>query len=97
MADRIGSLETGKLADFVVRRRDIVEAVPRTNRIQNLIYSSRSKGIDTVVVNGRIIVENGKSTTIDLEHVLLSAQRSSDRLLARMGFSVQNTWPVIHS
>jgi 5-methylthioadenosine/S-adenosylhomocysteine deaminase len=97
MADRIGSLEVGKLADFVVRRRDIVESVPRTNRIQNLIYSSRSKGIDTVVVNGRIIVESGNSTTVDLERVLHTAQASSDRVLARMGFRVQDTWPVIRS
>lgn len=95
MADRIGSLEVGKLADFVVRKRDIVEAVPRTSRIQNLIYSSRSKGIDTVVVNGRVIVENGRSTMVDMEKVMADAQQSSDRLLARMGYTVREPWPVI--
>lgn len=95
LGDRIGSLEVGKLADFVVRRTDIVEAVPRTNRIQNLIYSSRSKGIDTVVVNGRVIVEAGRSTQVDTERVLADMQRSSERVLRRMGFRVEQPWPVL--
>jgi 5-methylthioadenosine/S-adenosylhomocysteine deaminase len=93
LADRIGSLESEKLADFVIRRSDIVEAVPRTNRIQNLIYSTRSKGVDVVVVNGQIIVENGISTMIDTQRVLRETQASSDRLLARMDHKVRPFWP----
>lgn len=95
LADRIGSLEVGKLADFVIRRSDIVEAVPQTNRVQNLIYSSRSKGIDTVVVNGRVIVEAGASTQVDMPRVLADVQRSSSRVLRRMGFRVEQPWPVL--
>ena len=95
MSDRIGSLEVGKLADFVVRRTDIVEAVPRTNRIQNLIYSSRSKGIKTVVVNGKVIVEDGISTQVDMESVLAGAQRSSDSVLNKMGLRIEHQWPIL--
>jgi 5-methylthioadenosine/S-adenosylhomocysteine deaminase len=94
-ADRIGSIEVGKLADFVIRRHDIVEATPITNRIQNIIYSRRSTGIDTVVVNGRVVVENGHSTTVDEEQVRMLAQKSSTKVLDRMGYRPTPSWPVI--
>jgi 5-methylthioadenosine/S-adenosylhomocysteine deaminase len=91
----IGSLEAGKLADLVIRDPTIIESVPRTNRIQNLIYSSRSVGIDTVIVNGTTVVEQGRSTRVNHSRVLLDAQRSSNAVLTRMGYSVKQHWPVI--
>ena len=53
LADRIGSLEPGKRADIVVRANDIAEAFPLTDPVSQLVYSSRSKSVHTVVIDGR--------------------------------------------
>ena len=94
-ADLIGSLDVGKLGDFVIRRRDTVQTTPVTNRLQNLIYSSRSTGIDVVVANGVVVVEDGQSTRVDEEKVRAGAQRSSTRLLESIGYTPRPIWPEI--
>jgi 5-methylthioadenosine/S-adenosylhomocysteine deaminase len=94
--DLLGSLEVGKLADFVIRRTDTVETTPVTNRIQNLIYSSRSTGIDVVVVNGVVVVQDGISTQVDEAEVRRRAQQSSTRILTRIGYQPKTIWPEIH-
>lgn len=91
----LGSLEVGKLADFVVRRTDTLETTPVTNRVQNLIYSSRSTGIDVVVCNGVIVVADGVSTMVDEAEVRRSAQESSSKLLTRIGYQPKTIWPEI--
>ena len=60
MEDRIGSLEVGKRADIVIHTLDRPEMIPATNMVRNLFYASGSKSVHTVIVNGRIVLEEGR-------------------------------------
>ena len=84
VADRVGSLEAGKRADFVIRATDVPEAHPAPALAQSLILATRSKGIATVVVDGRVIVEHGHHADIDEPALFHAAAASARRTLDRV-------------
>ena len=64
LENKIGSLEIGKKADLIIRKNNLPEMFPQTDPIRSVIYSGKSS-IQSVVVDGNFIVDNGKSTLID--------------------------------
>ncbi|MDA1348629.1 MAG: amidohydrolase family protein [Chloroflexi bacterium] len=94
--DRIGSLEVGKRADLVVRREDLPEAQPGLDPIRSMVHSSRSKSIDTVMVDGKVIVENGHSTRVDEEEVYARSREATRRLVEKWDSPpLSPRWPHI--
>jgi len=75
LGDEIGSLEIGKRADFIaidlhVPSMQPVYTFPMRNIVPNLVYSARGSEVVFSVVDGRIIMENGKISGIDeLEYI----------------------------
>jgi 5-methylthioadenosine/S-adenosylhomocysteine deaminase len=94
-ADRIGSLEPLKRADLVIRRDDLPEAQPAVDPVRAIAYSARAKSVDTVVVDGEIIVANGHSTRVDEKAVYERAGAAARGLLKRMGWPVESRWPLV--
>jgi 5-methylthioadenosine/S-adenosylhomocysteine deaminase len=94
-ADRIGSLEAGKLADLVIRRDDLPEAQPGLDPIRGVVYSGRAKSVDTVIVDGKVIVANGHSTRVDEQAVYERARVAARGLLKRMNWSIEPRWPLV--
>lgn len=84
MAEKIGSLEIGKKADIVIRNYGIPEAIPYADPVRTLIYSTRSKNIDTVIVNGEVIIEKGHSARLDEEELFARVREASRDALLRM-------------
>ena len=89
MADRIGSIETGKRADLVIHTLKRPELIPTTNMIRNLFYSSRSKSVDTVVVNGKVVLDRGVFPHLDEAALLAEVNAASRALLSRMGVTIE--------
>jgi cytosine/adenosine deaminase-related metal-dependent hydrolase len=89
MGTRIGSIEVGKRADIVVHTLDRPELIPTTNMIRNLFYSSRSKSIHTVIVDGKVILDAGRFAGIDEPAMLSAVNEASKAMLARMGKTVE--------
>ncbi len=58
-ADRIGQLAPGYRADLVVHTLGRTELLPLTDPVRNLIYSAGSSTVDTVIVDGRVVVRHG--------------------------------------
>ncbi len=85
LEDRLGSLEPGKRADIVIRRNDLPEAVPQHHIERALMLHTLTKNVDTVIVDGRIVVKNGHHTLIDEEVVYQLGQKAADRMLERAG------------
>jgi cytosine/adenosine deaminase-related metal-dependent hydrolase len=88
----IGSIEPGKRADIVIHTLNRPEIIPTTNMIRNLFYSSRSKSVHTVIVNGKVVLEEGVFVGIDEPEMLAHINEASMALLSRMGKTIEPNW-----
>lgn len=95
LADQIGSLEVGKKADVVIHSRRRPEWHPGLDPINSLIYSAQSTGVDTVIVNGKVILESGHFTTVDEEDEYRRIDHAARALYERMGYRIPHRWPVL--
>ncbi|HEY1294961.1 MAG TPA: amidohydrolase family protein [Chloroflexota bacterium] len=83
LASEIGSLEPGKRADLILvdlRRPTMVpvHVEPMRNLVPNLVYAARGDEVSTVVIDGSIVVEDGRVQRIDENEILAEAQRLAD-------------------
>jgi cytosine/adenosine deaminase-related metal-dependent hydrolase len=85
---RIGSLEPGKRADLVIHTLARPELNPPTDLLRNLIYASGSKSVRTVIVDGRVVLEDGAFPGLDEERLMAQVNEASRALLGRMGVTV---------
>jgi cytosine/adenosine deaminase-related metal-dependent hydrolase len=79
---QIGSLEVGKQADVVVIDAAQPHLAPRHDPIALLVYSAQAADVCTVLVNGRILLEERAFRTLDGEALLGQATEQTRRLLA---------------
>jgi 5-methylthioadenosine/S-adenosylhomocysteine deaminase len=89
LEDRIGSIEVGKRADIVIHTLNRPEMVPITDMTRNLICSSGSKSVHTVIVDGKVILEEGSFVDIDEEKLLFQINQAAKLTLDRMGFTIE--------
>jgi 5-methylthioadenosine/S-adenosylhomocysteine deaminase len=83
--ETIGSLETGKKADIVLIDMLSAFAMPVHNPISALVYSLNSGAVDTVLVDGRILMKDKKILVVDERAVLKEARRVCQKLFERAG------------
>lgn len=81
--DRVGSLEAGKRADVVILDLRTVFAAPVHHPVSSLVYAAIGSEVETVVIDGRIVMEDGRILTVPEEEALRNAQRASEELLER--------------
>ncbi|OGA69944.1 MAG: hypothetical protein A3G81_13945 [Betaproteobacteria bacterium RIFCSPLOWO2_12_FULL_65_14] len=93
----IGSLEVGKRADFVIMDADSAAWRPNPfdNPVANLVYSASGASVRTVVIDGRIVLDDGRFTTVDEKALLARADAASHELLDRLGMRVAPAWPAL--
>ena len=72
--DRIGSLEPGKLADVVLLDVGRPGLTPLYRVYSHLVYAARGSDVTTVLVNGRVVVENGQVVTLDEAEIMERAR-----------------------
>lgn len=68
--DITGSIEVGKRADLIILDMDNINFTPRNDIRNHLVYCENGSSVQTVIVNGDIVVDQGKLTTIDEQEVL---------------------------
>lgn len=83
LEDLVGSLEVGKQADLVVVQGTSWGAVPSFDPYSTLVYGLNGSAVRTVVVAGRVLLDEGRLQTVDTEAVLARA-RDYQRALARI-------------
>lgn len=75
LADTIGTVETGKLADLVVVNLDDPLTIPNTNYFETLVYRAKAHDVTHTIVNGEVVYADGHLCRAD-ERELLQRGRS---------------------
>ncbi len=94
IAEEVGSLESGKLADIILVDMKDLGLTPNSNPVSNLVYSGSGHAVDTVIVNGRVLMRNKKLQTLDEETVMQNALEHSQVLLERADIEIRPKWPI---
>jgi cytosine/adenosine deaminase-related metal-dependent hydrolase len=91
---QIGSLEVGKKADLVLHDTDRPEWRPLLNAVNQLVWSADGRGVHSVWVDGKRVVDTYRCTTIDEERLYAEAQSAAEAIIARSGLPSVSAWPV---
>ena len=95
MADDIGSIEVGKKADMVLFDTRRPEWRTLFNPVNNLVYNADGRSVHTVLVDGRVVIENYKPTFVDEWDLIQRLQSIGEKVLAKTGVSFPSRWPVV--
>ena len=79
----IGSLTPGKRADIICVRTDDPNIAPILDPSFALVYSAQPANVDTVIVDGRILIQHGQFLALDSAAVVRDAVASVQALVAR--------------
>ncbi len=78
--DGLGRLEVGAKADIVLVSMKGTAWCPRFNEVSLLVYSGSAGDVDTVICDGKILMEHRELTTLDEEKIKQEAQKCAERL-----------------
>ncbi len=78
-----GVIEIGKRADLILVDLKKPHFFPRFNLISHLVYSANSSDVDTVIVDGRILMEKREVKTLDEERILYETEKRAFLLVER--------------
>ncbi len=95
LGDEIGSLEPGKRADLVIFDLDLPEWRPLLDPVNTLVYSASGASVRTVMVDGRLLLEDRRVTMVDELEVLSRVERLARPYHARAGLAARPKWPTI--
>ena len=83
--DRIGSIEAGKKADFVLLDPAAPSLAPVIDGYGIVVHSGSGHDVDTVIVDGRVLLRAGRPVGFDGERIVADAQAVADRQWRRHG------------
>jgi 5-methylthioadenosine/S-adenosylhomocysteine deaminase len=82
----LGSLEPGKRADVIVVRLDGLHSTPQAaDPISKLVYAGQPADVQTVIIDGRLVMRDRKLETLDERAVIADANREATFLIERAG------------
>jgi 5-methylthioadenosine/S-adenosylhomocysteine deaminase len=94
MADDLGDIAPGKLADLALLRQDGLHTFPRFDPAANLVYSSRPSDVHTVICDGKLLLQDGQLLTIDKEQIKREVAARLERLSQRLPGQRIATYPA---
>ena len=71
----IGSLEPGKRADLIVVSMNAARQTPMYDPLSHLVYTTRGDDVRTTIVNGKILMREGRVLTLNESAVLAEARK----------------------
>ena len=92
---QVGSIEPGKRADLVLFDADTPEWRPLLNPVNNLVYAASGASVRTVLIDGRVVLDEGRLTVLDERVLYERVERLSREHIRRANVPIQSKWPVI--
>src|SRR5712671_315850 len=81
----IGSLEKGKRADLVIVNLDDLNQTPSYNIYSDLVYATKAGDVQTVIIEGRIVMRDRRLLTLNEETIKADARRYRERIIQSLG------------
>ena len=79
----LGLIAQGAYADILLVDIEKPHLYPHTNLVSELVYSTHASDVDTVIISGRIVVENRKCLSMNAAEVCATAQKQIDTLMSK--------------
>jgi 5-methylthioadenosine/S-adenosylhomocysteine deaminase len=92
--DQIGSLEAGKRADIVIVGMDELRWHPNLDPVRSLVYAADGDDVETVIIDGRVVMRDRVILTVDEEKVKRDVIRAGKDWIARADMRLDIPWPV---
>lgn len=80
-----GSLEVGKKADLIVVDTNKPHLTPMYNICSHLVYSAGGNDVSASVINGRVVMEDRKLLTLDVEKIMSDVNQIADEIKNNKG------------
>lgn len=91
----LGRLAPGYKADLVLYRKSSMPLVPLNVPVRQLVHGEAGAGIDTVIVDGRVVMRAGRLTTVDEAGLIGKFQAVHANLLDRIHASEASSQPLL--
>jgi len=89
LGNEIGSIEIGKKADLAIVSLKKPHLRPLYNESSHLVYAAKASDVETVIINGRIVMESRKLTTLNVEKVMGMVEKAKNNLLNKLSANVK--------
>jgi 5-methylthioadenosine/S-adenosylhomocysteine deaminase len=86
-AERLGSIEAGKLADLCAVRMDSLCTTPMFDVVSHLIYAASSRQVTHVWVAGRMLLQDGQFLHLDIDDIIGRARAWARRIVDHNGMA----------
>ncbi len=81
IGDEVGALEPGKKADIILLDLKAPHFHPRNDLLSHLLHCGKAADVDTVIIDGKILMEKREMRTIDEEKIVFEAEKRAGKLL----------------
>jgi 5-methylthioadenosine/S-adenosylhomocysteine deaminase len=82
LGKKIGSLQKGKRADMITLNLRKPHLTPLYNVYSHIVYAAMASDIEAVMINGKMVVDQGKLCTADEEEILAKAKVWQEKIKA---------------
>jgi 5-methylthioadenosine/S-adenosylhomocysteine deaminase len=80
LGEVIGSIEVGKRADLILINPDHLHTTPRPDLVSTIVYAAEASDVDTVIIDGHVVMRERVLTTLDGRAVIEQARDESARI-----------------
>jgi len=87
--NEIGSIEAGKKADLSIISLKRPHLCPLYSEASHLVYAAKASDVETVIINGKIVMENRKLTMLNIEKVMNAVEKAKNNLLSKLNTNVK--------
>jgi cytosine/adenosine deaminase-related metal-dependent hydrolase len=96
IAPEVGSIEVGKKADFIIINTDVPHLTPVWNPVASVVFGAQGSDVETVVVDGQILMRERKVLTLDEDEILDDVRKRFDDVAQLAGVNdIGPNWPIL--
>ncbi|HEY2429031.1 MAG TPA: amidohydrolase family protein, partial [Acidimicrobiales bacterium] len=89
----LGSIEVGKRADIVLVDLSGPHTTPVVDPVSNLVYAAHGGDVDTVIIDGRVVMRQRQLPGIDEGGIIEDARRAAARVVGALTPRPAPRWP----